>query len=1631
MVVDEAWVELKTDDNRTYFWNRRENTRAWVLPETLSVRWVGQRSPDGRTYYWSRDKKETVWVLPPLPEQAATETGGSTPPEDAGQSDAAPADTSGNANGGASASTATESAVSQEAPSQAGALLAGVTGTAATGPAEVPSPVPQVSSQVQPGQPNRVQQFQTPAPQQANPATQSIQAGQPLLASASQTAPTAQARQALASAQAEQASQIVQAIQASQAIQAMQATQATQASAQTPQAPTQAQSAAPPPQAVQLGPAQTSEAVQATQAAHAAQNAQAAKQAAQVPQPPQAAQTTSAAQAAQTAQAVQATQAQQAAQAAQAALTAQAGQTAQAAQVGGTASATVPTMGPQHTIVPANYAHAAALGGLTHAGPAFAMMPGFGMMPGMMGGMHGGMPGVVMAAPGMAPFAMMGHAPQLVMGAMPMPFSPAGTMGPTMGMHGAQGIPIQCVPGQPATAPTVQVATSPAATVASLAQPVAALPAATAAANGKTAPAQEEEEEEEDPPLAEPTGGPEIEPAGPRGDSASAVAARHMIAASGCDSWFHKLENGEWEEVLRFWPPPEATKIGKPPKRKKRKTDIFGLKELIRRCGQHEELVRALLVAQHGSVASFTAKTFICPKATEWCFWTSEGKQLTVDVELSPVSLEDVKDAEKTSEPVVRRCPPEGDRYRLMKSGIRSRFSMLYKAASLRRLEKAISKADRATVQEMLTQLTDVPEKLQLAAQQLLAPPPPSKPPPEKPPTKAPAPAGEKPPDDRSGAVPKFSSLGTAAAPSLGAACMGVGAACPASQTPPGMGGLRPPPMVIPPKEDLLLPGASQAVGKSSAPDPLVHLNMATSQFGAVDGTPEMFGKAAGWSTPPMGPLPKGAMSLANIPPSPWAKSSSLTAPPPGPPDAMRQAPGMSDGSCDVFGKASSVSAESPVIFAKTSSVQSVAADPPSLPVQEVFAKSCPTRPCLGSSEVPAEPVPQASFGMYAGTMPSSVPCAMLPHTSLPVMGPVAATGPRNEVPVEQPTVSVAGPLDPPRPPDALPVPPVPTPLLPQPCTQVAQPALPTKAPPPQWKSPPAVASTSPAPGTDALSAPPTKAPPATTASSQQAPVPIFETPPPPPPAAEIPGLPPVIPAPEVKAAPAPIPEVQQEPGKQAPEESKQGEEETKQAEAPWFRKRRRGRAAGGGEGPGASMGDEQGGVDGTGLDGDDTQAGPESTTSTAPATAPSAPAVPSAQQPPHAASSYAPVSGATPNIAPAATAESRPCVADKAAAERVAASAERIAASSVARADSREVVNEGLRRKVTVSNIPVPAKVTELADFFTGAVFSATGHTLAAQWQGGEASKVVVGVDLSPGIFSAGPAGSVVEVTFGTPMGATVAVALDGIQYKGRALEIRRPKGFTGPPLRRTTLQGVSIKDLVASDNASEQQAGSTPSHKSDAGSGTGACVQLSGIPASMGNKSVFDLLQQFGGPLKSLNLQYNKETGEHLGRGTAEYVDSSSAVEAVRFSPLLGFIEVRHAEAGGASLDSSTSAGEPATKKMRRTRFDPTPTPAATDDSEDLGPFEAALSQRRQAKQAAAAAAVAAPIEVDTDLGPFEAVLPPKRSAPAASQPPMEDLGPFEAVLPKRPTADKAGPLDDLGPFAAVVRGYAERKN
>lgn len=993
MVLTEVWVELKTDDSRVYFWNRRDNSRAWTLPEGQEAKWIGEKTADGRTYYWSRKSKETVWVLPALePEKKEPEA----------------------------------------SPAPKGALASLLRG-------------------------------EKPKEEEEKESSEELKKQQQAL------------QEAL--------------------LNSLPGDEQPKHERQTSPEPSPNSDAAPVPAVPAVPEAKEPE------------------------------------------------KDGQAERAATAAATAATAATANA-NFGVNPMLGMGGMDPMQAMMMAQMGMAPgcpALPGLMMPGlgglPMPGMMPGLpGVMPGMPG-MPSTMPSTMPSMPPMASMTGMAQMPGVVPSQPPAPPPVPQPQVP------ATAPPVPPVPpAVPAPVPGLQVpATAPAA-------PAPAVPSVVAPVE-PVPPVQETYEEhpyleEEQEPSYSP---PPENPPGPKGESASAIAARHVIEAAGVDTWFLKLPGGEWEEVVRFWPPPEELDVARPPMLKKKpKLDKWKSRSLAMRCQRHEEVVRALLVAQYSTSRSFSALKYPCPLSTEWCFWGSDGRQILCDVP-------ELQDGNVPIPPNFERNPPEGQRCKLMQNKTRSQLSMVFKAQRLRHLERALAAKHQRRSSALLRELgASVPEVLKAAGRRLGS-------------------MADRPEEPLVKAMPK-------------------------------------------------LPRPAQET---------------------VDAT------AASFVPSPVSP-PKADEAAAGNEAAPWKKRRVRGAAPAG-----------------------------------------------------------------------------------AGV-------------------PVAPPGK----------------------------------------------AAPTLAPP--------------------------LAPPAEVVTS----------------------------------APA--------------EEAKN--------------------------------------------------------------------------------------------------------------------------------------VKELLPRKVLLSNVPATATIKELSDFFTGAIFTATGHTL------GDNHKVVELVEIQSGGHA--------EVLFATPLSASIAVALHGMNFQNKVLGIRRPPGFTGPPLNRAKLLTVAMKDLVSED---------VPGPQGPLGSGTGpgipaqapppstsgapaAVVKITGIPASMTGSSIFDCLQQFGGPLKNLSLT-KTQTGEHNGSGTAEFMEYSSAVEACRFSPFFGFIEVTMQE----------PAPRAEVEAPRRSRW----SGPEMEDFDDLGPFNEVLPPRPAASLARATSKAAprkpmpAPAEEELDLGPFNDLLPPKPGAPQEDD---LDLGPFSDLLPPKPGAEAEDDLD-LGPFNVVL--------
>lgn len=117
-------------------------------------------------------------------------------------------------------------------------------------------------------------------------------------------------------------------------------------------------------------------------------------------------------------------------------------------------------------------------------------------------------------------------------------------------------------------------------------------------------------------------------------------------------------------------------------------------------------------------------------------------------------------------------------------------------------------------------------------------------------------------------------------------------------------------------------------------------------------------------------------------------------------------------------------------------------------------------------------------------------------------------------------------------------------------------------------------------------------------------------------------------------------------------------------------------------------------------------------------------------------------------------------------------------------------------------------------------------------------------------------------------------------------AIAIQQPRGSEGSP------SGVEHGLAIEADTLDRMPLGQKEKDEER------TLVQLAGVPASMREKLVHELLERHGGPLKKLSLSMDSKTQRHIGHGFAEFMDATSAQRASHASPLLGVITVKLAE-------------------------------------------------------------------------------------------------------------------------------------
>merc|ERR1719277_2331698 len=189
----------------------------------------------------------------------------------------------------------------------------------------------------------------------------------------------------------------------------------------------------------------------------------------------------------------------------------------------------------------------------------------------------------------------------------------------------------------------------------------------------------------------------------------------------------------------------------------------------------------------------------------------------------------------------------------------------------------------------------------------------------------------------------------------------------------------------------------------------------------------------------------------------------------------------------------------------------------------------------------------------------------------------------------------------------------------------------------------------------------------------------------------------------------------------------------------------------------------------------------------------------------------------------------------------------------------------ELLQRTLVLENLSLSVTGQELIEFFNGAVLAVTAN--AVQQAGNKSMAPVFACTVTEEDRGGGDKRKTAELKFRTEDGASVGMKLNGIEYKGKKVNIRRPDDFTKPddgqdPSTKINLHEISMARLIGGTGASGQ-----PEH-------TGPAPKLSifNLPESMTEQIVRDLLSQFG-KLRMLSLIRDLASGKIKGYGIFEY--------------------------------------------------------------------------------------------------------------------------------------------------------------
>jgi len=163
-----------------------------------------------------------------------------------------------------------------------------------------------------------------------------------------------------------------------------------------------------------------------------------------------------------------------------------------------------------------------------------------------------------------------------------------------------------------------------------------------------------------------------------------------------------------------------------------------------------------------------------------------------------------------------------------------------------------------------------------------------------------------------------------------------------------------------------------------------------------------------------------------------------------------------------------------------------------------------------------------------------------------------------------------------------------------------------------------------------------------------------------------------------------------------------------------------------------------------------------------------------------------------------------------------------------------------------------------------------------------------------------------IAELKFRTPDGASVGMKLNGIEYRGGKIIVKRPDGFDmkdGDPSTKINLHEMSMARLIGGGP------GGGPG-----GDGVSPKLSIFNLPEVMSEQVVRDLLSQFG-KLRMMSLIRDLATGKIKGYGIFEY-DDPNDVELALLA-LNGFVcgqNVIRVQKLGGSAQAATGAAKSA---------------------------------------------------------------------------------------------------------------------